>query len=250
MDNIVFCLENNSNLNHETKETIINIISVYNKFLSDVNCPINEENLSFILSNITISEEETSDIKYDSTNNKIIVPDTKKYNYKVNEEKLNYMFIKTMLSVITTIHHQDSTITNGVIFSNNNKKYGEVINEVISDRILELTFGNPDYIVEQSPKAIGFKDELFRNLEEIYGSEKLLNYYLNGKGIELYSTMAQMFDSEEKALNLISLMDEASKIEPNDIEKAFQLRKYEYDIYNDIEFLKNVSKNNKISRVA
>ena len=250
MSDIRFYLDNNINLNMETKVNIESIIRVFNSLLSQINCPINEDNTYLLLSNIAISEEEVENINYDSKNNKIVVPDAKKYNYAIHEDRLNHEFIKTMLDVITSIHNEDGTISKGVTFDVGDQTYGNVINEVISDRIIELTFGNPDYIVDADATMMGFKDGLFRKLEEVFGTNKLLTYYLNGRGIDFYADLSQKFGSEERALNLLSTMEKANTIEPSDMGKALDLRKCEFDIDSEIEILKNMSKNNKFTTVA
>lgn len=250
MNSIIFSLEQNENLNDNSKNIMATIINEYNNMLSLVNCLVNEDNLNLILSEISFIEKNVDDISYDAKRNKIIIPDTKEYDYTANGDKLNDMMIKTLLSVISTIHNEDGTITTGVLFKKGNKMYGKVLNEVIINKINELTFGNADYIVDGRTKAFDFKDGLFRNFEEIIGSEKLLKYFLNGQGEELFLEITQMFGSSESALEFFEIMEEANSIEPNEIEKAHKLVELEYNIEKNVEFLKSASKNNKISKVA
>lgn len=118
---------------------------------------------------------------------------------------LDNIFNRPILDMITYVKSlENEKFNKGITFDYQGKKMGNVINEKIDDRILELFFGNEESSNISLPTA---KEEVYYDVEKLIDSENLLTYYLNGRGDLFLSKMSEIFPNEEECIDFIESSD-------------------------------------------
>lgn len=234
---IITSLESNKKLSLETKSIIYRIVKEFVQFTDKFENEINLDNLCNLLESLDQKKSENCEgISYDVASNSINI--FKSSNQTYDENGLN-SYIKSILSMITTIHNPDNTISQGVKFSKNGVEYGAYLTDLMEDRLIEINYGNPE-----SDKPIilyGCKDTIFSDLQSIVGANKILFYLFNGQGEALFDDIANRFGDEKRAENFFGTIEKYGNLSKNSIE---EIRKNDNSYLDDINFLKTMQKNN------
>ena len=225
-------LNTNVNLSMFARNIIASTVCDYNEFFNEQNVEIDVDNLCELISSVTLEEKDnlSSAMKYDSEKNCINF--SKSINY--NETQINHEFKKSILSIITNVYSiETDKHSQGVSFEMNNQKYGDIINDKLGERVIELVYGNEDDKLITLPNTL---DELSYDFEEMIGSERLLTYFVNGRGDLFYSNVLSLCETEEECINLFDTLSMYDKTDENDVRMLRSIdAKYEFQMNNILD---------------
>lgn len=252
-DSILYGKSDTSTLKSRAVDNIMKYINLFERIGVDVS--FFGDNIYNLLANATFEEasiEKT--FVYDPDKNAF----KKRINYgddSINVDDFRYAVLSLFLNASKKMQEDDfeelfvdgeetlDTDTNlGLEFTSNGKKYN-MIHKKVCERISELALGNPDSKVVTVPT---YEDDIFRNIEYLIGSDKLMDYFVNSNGSALYTDMLRLFNGNtlncKRFLDTIEAFDTVDK--NNSIEYNRLCKNY-HDIEQGLERIAAIMRNSQ-----
>lgn len=232
-------LQKNKNLSQLDRDIIPRIISDYCDFFKMYGVEFDSANIEKLLETLSLKKKEKNETNiYDLDSNTILFPN----EIDTTEDELLEMYEKAILSLMTTTYDfNDNKYKEGLNFSIENKRYGNIVNEKIRDRIHELVYGNIDKNIVMVPTVL---DRVANDFEKIVGVSDLLTYYLNGKGDMFYSKMCEITGSEKEVINLFETLNKYETVDRNNM---YEMNKLDIEYSSHID---QILENKKIETLG
>lgn len=183
--NLFDYINSNQNLTESQKSRLydmLNIIKfIYDKYVGDYNF----DNVAELIKTVKITEKgEDSEILYDKDNNELVLgksQNNKEYNtYKCLIELTSQRFDRKTNSYLTGV----------IVKSEDGHEYGKKLNDLIISKLITYNTG-----YSLASESIFENDELLKNITDTIGSEKLVAYFTNANGKQLFT---ELFNKEKK----------------------------------------------------
>lgn len=190
-------LDLNTNLKVNYKQSLeATIGNILKCCFNDRGIDVEMETFSALLQTMNVLEfDEDNSIfcSYDLDSNTIKF----NKNKNIDNDKQYYDFLSTVMDIIST-NYIDGKFTQGLIFEEDGKKYGKVLNDRLKDRLILLTFGETkynesvkDFFLDSPSDSVTLLDEMFVKLDGVIPSNDLLSFFVNGRSDLLFQKIGE-----------------------------------------------------------
>ena len=209
-------IHDNSNINEYDKKIIVKLVQKIDELFTKCSVDIQYENSNLLFKNLTVSDviDGASDyiVKYDEDTNTII----QNFGHE-NFDLLRYEseYIDCLLKIISKKYNfENKKYDNGLEFDTEYMtKRGTKLNEKLNSYISTLITGYSkdekikDFYYDTSNSPYTMDDVLIKDMCDIFGSSKILNYFINCEGRELFFELSSIL-GEEQANDFYNSMDD------------------------------------------
>ncbi len=208
-------IRDNSNINEYDKNIIVMLVQKIDELFAKCSVDIQYENSSLLFKKLKIFDvtDNKSDyiVKYDEDTNTII------QNFGHEDfDLLRYEseYIDCLLKIISKKYNfENKKYDSGLEFSMGYMmKRGTKLNAKLNSYISTLITGYSkdekvkDFYIDKPDSPYTMDDVLIKDMCDIFGSSKILNYFINCEGRELYFELSSML-GEQQAINFYNSMD-------------------------------------------